>query len=393
MIKKSEQDTISVIVPAYQTEDCIDRCIKSITKQTYENLEIVVIDDGSTDQTGYIADAWAEKDARIKVIHTDNNGLVRARKEGLKYATGDYVGYVDADDWIDTEFYEYLYSKIIKYDCDMVASGRIEETEESRYCRNNTKEGIYSNADLSSLVERILCDENGRLFNVYPTVWDKLFKKKQLIEIQNKIPDDIHTGEDVAVTIPYVLQAKSVYISNECMYHYNRTRSTSMTLAHDDRYFERLHILADYLKTAVAGDEREKSMRLQIDRYIHNQIHDGIYSEWRLEFICIDDAGYVKYLFPFEKIERNSTVIVYGAGNIGRSFVRQIKHTDYCRLVLWVDQSPKSDEISEVECIYNIDFDYIVIAIAKKDMAEQIRKMLINAGINEKRIIWRNYKM
>ena len=103
---KQKQPALSVIVPVYNVEKYLDRCIRSIAGQTYTNLEIILVDDGSTDHCGEICDEWSRKDTRIQVFYKKNGGLVSARKAGLKTASGQYIAYVDSDDWIEENMYE-----------------------------------------------------------------------------------------------------------------------------------------------------------------------------------------------------------------------------------------------------------------------------------------------
>ncbi len=108
-------ELISVIIPCYIVEMYIDRCLKSVLNQTYQEIEIILVDDGSTDNTGMICDRYSTVDERIKVIHKENGGLSSARNAGLARATGKYIGFVDSDDWIDDDFYSYLYNLITLY--------------------------------------------------------------------------------------------------------------------------------------------------------------------------------------------------------------------------------------------------------------------------------------
>ena len=110
---------ISVIVPIYKVEKYLHKCIDSILAQTYTNLEIILVDDGSPDNCGKICDEYAAKDSRIKVIHQPNGGLSAARNAGLDIATGDYIGFVDSDDYIAPDMYEKLYNALVKNDADM----------------------------------------------------------------------------------------------------------------------------------------------------------------------------------------------------------------------------------------------------------------------------------
>ena len=108
----NSQPKISVIVPVYKTEGLLDRCVESIVGQTYKNLEIILVDDGSPDNCPAMCDGWAEKDSRIRVIHKENGGVSSARNAALDIATGDYIGFVDSDDWIEPEMYLSLIQKI-----------------------------------------------------------------------------------------------------------------------------------------------------------------------------------------------------------------------------------------------------------------------------------------
>ena len=122
-------DLISVIVPIYRVEEYVNKCIWSIRSQTYKNIEIILVDDGSDDQCPQICEQHAKADGRIKVIHKKNGGADSARKAGMLAATGKYVGYVDGDDWIEPEMYEKLLAYVKEYGVDVVESGIIDSGE------------------------------------------------------------------------------------------------------------------------------------------------------------------------------------------------------------------------------------------------------------------------
>ena len=119
-----ENPLISVIVPIYNVEEYLNRCVESIVNQTYQKLEIILVDDGSPDNCPRMCDDWAKKDSRIKVIHKENGGLSDARNAGMKITTGEYISFIDSDDYIETCMIEILYEAIKKYDCD-IASCRV----------------------------------------------------------------------------------------------------------------------------------------------------------------------------------------------------------------------------------------------------------------------------
>ena len=112
-------ELVSVVVPVYKVEPYLERCIRSIIGQTYENLEIILVDDGSPDQCGAICDRFAQEDTRIKVYHKPNGGLSDARNYGVNRASGTYIAFIDSDDYISPHYIEYLYQLMVKYDADV----------------------------------------------------------------------------------------------------------------------------------------------------------------------------------------------------------------------------------------------------------------------------------
>ena len=120
-----------MIVPVYNVEAYIERCVDSIRKQTLADIEIVLVDDGSPDRSGEMCDAWALEDNRIKVVHKENGGLTSAWKAGVEAATADYVGFVDSDDWIDEDMFERLYASAEKYNSDMAICGLVYDYEDA----------------------------------------------------------------------------------------------------------------------------------------------------------------------------------------------------------------------------------------------------------------------
>ena len=118
-----DEKLVSVIIPAYNIEDYIGRCLDSIISQTYKNLEIIVVDDGSRDYTGEILDNYAKKDRRIKVIHKENGGVSSARNKGIEAAEGDYIGFIDGDDLIEPEMYKTLVDLLEEENADIAHCG------------------------------------------------------------------------------------------------------------------------------------------------------------------------------------------------------------------------------------------------------------------------------
>ena len=121
----NREPKISVIVPVYKVEPYLRKCLDSIINQTYRNLQIILVDDGSPDNCGAICDEYASKDSRIEVIHQENGGVSAARNAGLKLAAGDYIGWVDSDDWIEPDMYAYMLENMQKYEADIAVCSQI----------------------------------------------------------------------------------------------------------------------------------------------------------------------------------------------------------------------------------------------------------------------------
>lgn len=165
---------ISVIVPVYKVEAYLDRCVASIVNQTYRNLEIILVDDGSPDSCPRICDQWAKKDERIQVIHKPNGGLSDARNAGMKVMNGDYVAFVDSDDWIESTMYETMVTLLEKNEADICECGYQKSSGE------NDLKTISVNNDIQ-VFDTIQAMKAVVQEKIYPVVWNKLYRA-QIIE-------------------------------------------------------------------------------------------------------------------------------------------------------------------------------------------------------------------
>jgi glycosyltransferase involved in cell wall biosynthesis len=209
---------VSVIVPVYNVEKYFDECINSILHQTYENLEIVIIDDGSEDSCGEKADDYARMDGRIKVFHTENGGISMARNLGLKYSTGDYCCFIDSDDFYELNFIERMLEALVKYNADMVFCNMY-----SCYIDNDVP-----NSKLQTI-------ESGKIFSsdeylymfyavsgVFSFVWNKLYKK----EIFDDLKFKQMICEDAQIMLYIVDRCDKITFLSDVLYHYRRRKSS-----------------------------------------------------------------------------------------------------------------------------------------------------------------------
>ena len=226
-----EENKISVIIPVYNVEKYLEKCVRSVFNQTYKNLEIILVDDGAKDSSGEICDRLKEIDSRIKVIHKENGGLSSARNEGLKIATGDYIGFLDSDDYIIPYFYEYLL-KLIKENNADIAEGEFLRIPEELY---DQAEKIIEEEN-SKKQEKIECSTSEEALEllygvkVVPyvkkvVVWNKLYKKSVLKNItftEGKLHEDEFT------THRRFYNAKKIVSSNKIIHGYMQTKNSIM---------------------------------------------------------------------------------------------------------------------------------------------------------------------
>ena len=205
-----EKDLISVIVPVYKVEKYLEKCIESIIKQTYTNLQIILVDDGSPDNCGKICDEYAKKDLRIEVIHKANGGLSDARNVGISKAKGRYIGFVDSDDYIKEDMYEILLNLIKKYDAD-VSICNLYDVIDGNECIRNKENGIreYSRLDI---LKEVLLDKN-----IQSYAWNKLYEKELFDEIKYPIGKKY---EDIGTTFYLFEKCNKIVVTSEPEYYY-----------------------------------------------------------------------------------------------------------------------------------------------------------------------------
>lgn len=223
---------ISVIVSIYNIQKYVEKAIESICGQTYQKLEIILVDDGSTDQSGVICDKWAEKDPRIRVIHKENGGLSSARNTGIEAATGEYITFVDGDDWIDEQMYEHMLSEMQKYDADLSVCN---------YKAVGKKEIIDTSTDEVTVFEsdkalEAFITEDER-YNIQNAAWNKLYKRSLMGEL--RFPEG-KLFEDIVYTTKLFARCKKCVYLNRAYYNYIYDRSDSIMNSKKIR-----HILTD----------------------------------------------------------------------------------------------------------------------------------------------------
>ena len=213
-------DVISVIVPVYNTEKDLTECLNSLLEQTYQALEIIVVDDGSKDQSPKICDEFAEKDSRIKVIHQENKGLSAARNAGLAQATGSYIAFVDSDDYVNVAMYEKLLAALKKEDADMAVCGyeKVLDSGEKREHISSIKDEILSGKDFFKKLFK------ERWWN-FAVVWNRVYKRDIWQELRFPVG---RQNEDLFVFGRTVLGCRKIVTISDLLYSYRDAAGSIM---------------------------------------------------------------------------------------------------------------------------------------------------------------------
>lgn len=228
----------SLIIPVYNCQDYIRRCVESILKQEYANYEIILINDGSNDDSGNICDEYAKNNKQIKVIHKKNEGVSAARNDGLKQATGKYICFLDVDDYIDKNYFTTTDKIIEKHkDVELINFGFYSEVENSNFevmssDKINYTKRIYKTHDKIKKDFVNLWD-NTMLYNI----WNKVYLAKIIKENKIEFPKN-NWGEDVEFNRMYLSKINSMYNSDKCFYHYIRERKGAATKNYKPEIFE-----------------------------------------------------------------------------------------------------------------------------------------------------------
>lgn len=240
----------SIVVPVYGVEKFLSQCIESILAQSFTDFELILVDDGSVDQSGSICDYYQKIDHRIQVIHKKNGGLVSARKAGLERAYGDYVLPIDGDDWIADTLLEKL-AGVIKSNpgIDVICYGHYRGYSEDGYqsVKIPYSSGMYQQAQIChQFFPKLIKGKDGKRFP--PNIWGKAMRRQLYKKKQEAVPNEISLGEDAAVTYPLISQAHSIYIMKECFYYY-RFNPNSMTKSRKKGFdWNNLRLLAEVWK-------------------------------------------------------------------------------------------------------------------------------------------------
>lgn len=325
---------ISVILPVYNVEKYLDRCIQSILNQTLNSIEIIIVNDGSTDKSGKILNLYAEKDSRIKVIHQKNQGVSVARNQGLLAANGEYIAFIDPDDWIDNNMFEKLYCEAVQNDCDVVISCFFRED-----INNNKSVKTFHPFESNKLLlkDDIRDDICSQLLlnGFFTVVWDKIYRRSFLEKYKIKMYDDVKLREDYFFNMDVFGYAERVKYLPIPFYHYRDTPNSALKKYYKDLF------------------------QFDIKLYNKKKEYSG---EW-----FINNEKYLnKISYDFLMDVYNNVIKVYNKNNIDviknkwKDIYRIVNHLDTRQALQQCEHYNSKDRISNMK-IYLIKSKYIIL--------------------------------
>lgn len=455
---------ISVIIPVYNAEKYLKQCLDSVKEQTIKNIEIICVDDGSTDCSSAILDRYAQQDKRFRIIHQKNQYAGTARNKGIKEAKGVYLSFLDADDFFELDMLEKMYYKALQTQAEIVIceSGAYFDTE-----------NVFT--DLGSSVKKDLFPEDTNIVNrtILPEkifqisagwTWDKLFLNS-FIKNKNLTFQPYRTTNDALFVELALAEANKIALLPEILV-YHRTRvmgslEDSRDISWENCYYMLKELKLELLQRGIFAEVEQSFNNFALNFLIWNLttmktmdgylglynklkytilpefelyqkepayfyakdlclklklikehtaeefllkeigqlhqtldgLHQSIYSLYKTINKLDDIIKRKSWRFPYMSLKKNSSVIIYGAGEVGKDLHTQLCHSQWCKEALWVDTlfekyQQQGLPVKSPEQIKGIDFDVILVAVIDKKIAHSISEYLKRMGIKEEKIVF-----
>lgn len=373
---------LSIIIPVYNTAPYLEACIESVAGQTWNNLEIILVNDGSTDNSLSICRKYQQEDQRIRVVDQPNGGVVSAKKAGFRLSEGAFIGWVDSDDWVEADYFQRLMDEAAKSGADIVAGNIFHDidTSHSQCDRNGIAPGIY---DTCGIIPRMLYDGKFYKYGILPHLCSKIFRRSAIADCIEHVDENIVAGDDAAIVYPCILKSETICVADVCGYHYVQ-RQNSVTKRSGQNEKKHIKLLVNYLNDVFAKEGVSAAMAGQMEYYIK---YMGL-----LRQVHIFDET---VLAPYGGIPYGKRIVLYGAGVMGQQIHHYLIREGHLDIVGWIDRSwqnyrKKGLGVDPVEKIKDLEeeYDYILIANIMQDTAGSIRRKLVSLGVEESRILW-----
>lgn len=431
------KELISIIVPVYNVSKYLKDCVESILAQTYSNIEIILVDDGSTDDSGELCDKYQLIDSRIRVIHKENGGVSSAKNAGLDIAKGEFISFIDSDDSIHKDFLCTLYKMATDSNSDIAQCDFLSTAMDSVKLEPqvNEKIVIYNSRDA---IRR--CFEGFEAVK-FVVNWNKLYRKRLFDTV--RFPNGrIHEDNFVAYKLCWI--ANQVVTTNKYLYWYLQ-RNDSITGR--EYNINRLDVL---VATKEALEYFEKEGMYEEYSMILKKYHGYLWNHYNLVKEKLDDNKRIlvaletearrvqeliismpetdlleniktiynymskeeqikyknlyeerigvekkeEYHFPTKRVKKGSRLAIYGAGCVGMSYVKELEETGYAKVEVWVDNlwkgyTNQGYDVKPIDALFRTEYDYVVIAVRNENVEGEIKDNIVNWGLDEKKIIVR----
>lgn len=435
-------DLVSVIVAIYKVERFIRKAINSILGQTYKNIEIILVDDGSPDDCPAICDEYKTMDKRIKVIHKENGGLSDARNAGIDIATGKYIAFLDADDILNENYIKVLHDLCETYDCDIAQCDFLMINEESTLLK--PQQNMMVDVFDAKETMKNFCKEANII--KYWVAWNKLYRKELFDNIRYPLG---RFHEDMFTSHKLLWKSRKTAVTNLYLYYYLQ-RNDSITggktniqgyidkieaIKEEMEFFKDKGLHNEYLFMTqkyhfTISKEHEKLMQDLSYHKTHDTYREilnnlkteailtreailklspeGMLTKIRSIYpsLSVEEKKYYEKIyglriektfvstfgFPIEKVGQNSKIALYGAGKVGQSFYDQINENNYGEVTVWVDNGWKNHvrlglPVLPIDALFKYDFDKLIIAIQDEKVVEEVKDNLVDWGVDKDKII------
>lgn len=405
----NQEKKVSIIVPVYNGEKYLRRCISSLVQQMHKNIEIIIVNDGSTDKTLSIIMKYVENDKRCIIINQKNQGVTIARKEGLRRATGDFVVFVDSDDWAEPDMVGKMLAKQSKTNADIICMGHIREMgdEQSKEERGQISQGVYAGMALKIFYKKMFYVSPESGWGIWPALWAKLYKKDIIKNAIEKADERIIYGEDAAIMFSACFDAEKIAVDDSCLYHYFTVNESSVSKSQNKYLLENMYYLYNYMKNLFEQQDEKDVLIEQLEYYMGNLMnHAGRVlfnmscyftdlfwakkeaEQWKIKYDslreCIEKiVGQHEWLVPFEEIKDVRNILLIGMKDIMEDYEKQLRNNNKYKVVALIE------DLCEIEKISGYQYDGILIATNNIKEKCYIELELLKKGISEKKIIWK----
>lgn len=399
-VELNEDRLLSVVIPVYNMEKYIERCLLSVLNQTYKNLEIIVVDDGSTDGSVAICSKilGGGVTGRIRFIQNEHAGVVTTRNTGIKCATGEFITFVDADDYLDADYLEKLMAQI--GDCDIICSGHTEirndkiisdiVMDRGQGCKEivsiGIRVGVYEGFEYMKTLWRYMLNKSFPFAFNHIFLWGNIYKTNIMQHVCDGVSAHIFACEDDVLFFLYMINCQKVKIVDGYGYYYDY-REQELRYPWEKMAYNNEAIYDSCKKAFQEHPQKALLMEGLKEYYL-------IRTRSALGHRISRKSGGNRFYYPYFGRLKGKRVILYGAGNVGKCYYRHITEDAECIFVAWIDKNAKYlwDKellpVEEIECLQEYEYDIVIIAVYDESTYETVREELILQGIPENKIVW-----